>query len=254
MKVKMIAILIPIMLLACVAGNLVAKPWDDGSKTTVFEEEVECAVCGEKVEVSLIGSTNTMGWSDLDMRPAEMQRSTMPMWIQYCPHCGYCAGNVSELVEGAEEIIGTDEYISQLENEEYPDLANMFLCSAMILENAEEYTQAGWKAVYAAWACDDEENENAVTCRLKAVDLFEMAMEYDEDFGDNSYDVCVIVDLLRRAGEFERALETVGEAFDTVVTDDIANAILEFEMELANDEDAGCYTVGDIPNVNELFE
>ena len=47
--------------------------------TTIFGEEVTCAVCGSKQTVQEIGSTNTFGAMDLDTRPPEMQRSSPPV-------------------------------------------------------------------------------------------------------------------------------------------------------------------------------
>ena len=131
--------LVVLLIAAFFMTPAIADPSSHPTKTTVFNDEIECAACGEKVEVTLIGSTNTMGYSDLDMRPAEMQRSTMPMWIQYCPHCGYCASSLNFLIDGAGDVIDSEEYKTQLENENYPEIANHFLCSAMIYENAEEY-------------------------------------------------------------------------------------------------------------------
>jgi hypothetical protein len=49
--------------------------------TTIFEEEATWAVCGSKQTVQEIGSTNSFGAMDLDMRPPQMKRSTMHLWV-----------------------------------------------------------------------------------------------------------------------------------------------------------------------------
>ena len=57
--------------------------------TIIKDIETECSVCGETTEQPVLMSTNSWGYPDLDLRPPEMQRSTMHVWIQECPHCGY---------------------------------------------------------------------------------------------------------------------------------------------------------------------
>ena len=41
---------------------------------------------------------------DLDTRPEDLMRSSIDLWIQTCPHCGYCAPDISRLIPGAEEV------------------------------------------------------------------------------------------------------------------------------------------------------
>ena len=59
--------------------------------TTLFAKEQTCAVCGTTSTHHVLGSTNTMSPSDLDMRPAPMARWTLGGHVQCCLHCGYCA-------------------------------------------------------------------------------------------------------------------------------------------------------------------
>ncbi len=64
--------------------------------TRIFEQEVECCVCQEKSKHMIIGSTNSFGSPDLDTRPPEMKRSTLSLWIQRCPSCGYSSPDLSD--------------------------------------------------------------------------------------------------------------------------------------------------------------
>ena len=59
--------------------------------TTIRDQTIECPVCGREVSIYLLMSTNAMGYADLDLRPPEMQRSTMYQTTTMC----YC-GNVFE--------------------------------------------------------------------------------------------------------------------------------------------------------------
>jgi len=58
--------------------------------TTMYEQNVDCFFCGTSSQHGSISSSNTLGSSDLDTRPAEMKRSTICYWVQRCPSCGYC--------------------------------------------------------------------------------------------------------------------------------------------------------------------
>ena len=76
--------------------------------TTIFPQEQTCAACGRTSTHHVLGSTNTMGPSDLDMRPAPMARWTLDQQVQCCPHCGCCAWDISEPTEAAGEIVANE--------------------------------------------------------------------------------------------------------------------------------------------------
>ena len=49
--------------------------------TTLDERTSTCAICGGRSKQTVVASTNARGSPDLDLRPPEMQRSTMPYWV-----------------------------------------------------------------------------------------------------------------------------------------------------------------------------
>ena len=57
--------------------------------TTVYHQNITCAICGTEFEYTGIASTNAFGPTDLDTQPPEMERSTIDAWVQRCPQCGY---------------------------------------------------------------------------------------------------------------------------------------------------------------------
>jgi len=153
--------------------------------TTIMDATVEGAVCGTVSSHMVVWSTNTFGWADLDMRPPEMQRSTIPYWVQQCPSCGYCAADISESPPGVAGVVATEGYRSQLEDASYPALAKSFLCSALIAEHEGDFSAAGWSALHAAWACDDAGDDAAASnCRSQAIDFFRRARAIDQPFSD----------------------------------------------------------------------
>lgn len=88
--------------------------------TMIFPKKLRCAVCGRASEHQVLASTNTMGPPDLDLRPEEMQRSTMNVWVQRCPHCGYCARSIEDETEGAAEYLRGEAYAKLSGDAAYP--------------------------------------------------------------------------------------------------------------------------------------
>nr|MDO8080292.1 hypothetical protein [Candidatus Freyarchaeota archaeon] len=196
--------------------------------TKFSEVEKKCALCREESTQRIFTSTNAFGSLDLDMRPPEMERSTINLWIETCPSCGYCVSDISKRIEKASEVVRGNTYQQQLNNPEFPKLANKFLCFSLILESVDNYAGAGWSSVYAAWACDDagssalkEASKNgsierftnaAKKCRIRAATLFQKARENDQSFAEEvGVEEALMVDLPRRAGRFESALRICEE-------------------------------------------
>lgn len=210
--------------------------------TTTYEVEVECSVCGNKVKQRKISSTNTFGSMDLDTRPPEMQRSTMMYWVNCCPDCGYCAGSVDEELENARELIGTEEYKTIRADTLYPPLARDFLSHAFLLEKNEMYKEAAWACLHAAWDCDDW-GGNSVNCRLNAARLFKMVKpDESETPTDRENRLTLLVDILRRARQFDEALVVCDSALQLAETKIIVD-ILNFQKTLILNKDDGRYVV-----------
>jgi len=216
--------------------------------TIIDERQIACGVCGEESPHLVLVSTSQMGYCDLDLRPAELMRSTMPLWVQRCPKCGYCAPDISLADEIAKRVVESDAYQEQLNNPLYPELANSFLCAAMVLENYDGgLAVAGWNALHAAWVCDDEENEMAASCRLKAVDLFEKALSQGETFYEDQPGTreALLTDLLRRAGEFERA-KVICEQGLASNPDELISRVLNYQLKLLEAGDTEAHNVFEV--------
>ena len=115
----------------------------------------------------------------------------------------------------------------------------------MIFEEYEEEAFAARSAIEAAWVCDDHGlHEAAVRCRLRAVErLRESQADGDELYEDPSVEYAVMVDLLRRAGRFEEAVDEVDAALGD--SEGEVAAVLAFSRSLAVARDSGRYTVED---------
>ncbi len=211
-----------------------------------MQVEKKCAICGEINNYIELRSTNAFGSPDLDTRPPEMRRSTIYLWAQTCQNCGYVSHDISKKIPKSEEVIHSNIYKEQLDSSNFPKLANSFLCYSMILENIEEYTEAGWACLHAAWVCDDSGySEAAKVSRKKAFILFMRAKEKGEKIAEQlGADEAIIVDLLRRAGEFEKALKFAEEGLKNK-PEKIIETTLNFQIKLINKRDTSCYTIDD---------
>jgi hypothetical protein len=174
--------------------------------TTFLERTETCAVCGSPAQVQVLASTNTLGPPDLDTRPAPMARHTMPLWLRECGACGFLARDLTRPHPGTAEVLRSQEYRAQRRDARFPDLANRFLCAAMILERAEGWAGAFWNVMAAAWACDDAERDDlARECRARAIGLHGRAPVSRQ----TGVDELVLADLRRRTGDFAGAIEAV---------------------------------------------
>jgi hypothetical protein len=232
--------------------------------TTYRSVNVTCAVCGTLSEQAQLTSTNTMGPPDLDTRPAPMQRYTLAHLIARCPACGYCATDLDEAPVEAQAVVAADTYLAQLHDATLPELANTYVCWALICEATRDYHRAGWAALNAAWVCDDAvvddiaraqrtetayelgANANDIgarTCRRRAISLFLTAREYEQTFmqGDGAEEL-LLTDLYRRCGEFALA-EQMARRGIAKASEDTISAVLRGQLILIGQRDTDLHTI-----------
>ena len=214
--------------------------------TTLSEEEEVCCVCGTISTHMAIGSTNVFGSPDLDTRPPEMKRSTIHYWIQRCSSCGYCSSDISECDGNIKDIVGSEEYQGITKGSGIPKVAASFLASSFLYKKQGQYMDAAWSAIHAAWICDDENNyEGSKECRIEAISMIEKAEERSEKLADQAgASEAITIDLMRRAGIFDKALALVEETKEKDV-EEILTMVILFEEKLLLSEDIDAHTVAD---------
>lgn len=215
--------------------------------TTIYPEDVACLLCGAVSRQYLVGSSNTMGAPDLDTRPAEMMRSTIEHQIQSCPGCGYCAPDIGTGPREAFEVVLTESYAGQRDRPDMPRLANEFLCWAMIQISADDFADAGWAALQAAWVCDDADMpEASAECRRMAADHFETAKRKGQSFaGGVGTEEAMLAEVYRRSGLFELAEFSVAHGLALNPEPHVVG-ILEFQRGLIRKGDMDCYTLDQV--------
>ena len=210
--------------------------------TTMMRQKSKCAVCKAVSEHSVITSTNTFGGGpDLDLRPAEMRRSTMGVWVQVCPECGYVSANISDKHQVTKKWLQSEKYLTCDGIDFASDLAKAFYRYYMINLEEKNTEDAFFAILHCAWACDDKKDiENAKHCRKLAIPLADKLIA--TDFINRNNIMLLKSDLMRRAGQFDELIEQYASvSFD----DDFLDKILAFQIEKAKEKDAGCYRVED---------
>src|SRR5687768_14148544 len=141
--------------------------------TTIQEIMWRCPLCGKEFPQTTIGSTSSFGAPDLDTRPPMLARETLWSELCRCPSCDFVGVPISMDMKPPPEplsdrdaiaaIVANPRYGTLTLGEDLPEFAGRFLCRSMLHEAGEDFAQAGWLALKAAWACDDAPDLDGAT-------------------------------------------------------------------------------------------
>jgi len=169
--------------------------------TTIYREDVTCSVCGHQSETMVIGSTNEFGSSDLDFRPPEMMRSTIPYWLHECPSCGCSADDLADVDPRVPNVVRNPAFRSMRSGlGELSDSARKFRTATFIACELGDYAGAFLRALHEAWVHDDEgDSIRARAVRLDAVDFLHQVHRGGlRVYPEMGADEMVTVDIFRR--------------------------------------------------------
>ncbi len=196
-------------------------------------DECTCGLCGHKFKNQVITSTNCFGSPDLDLRPAEMQRSTMPLWVTECPACGYASSEIELDGKAHKEFVASEEYKTCYGAKLPSSLAYLFFKQALILLREQNTDDAYDAFLHAAWECDDQQDEEAaVFCRNKAIETY----DYIPD--KPLYLRLSHIDLIRRAKRFEEAVAFCDKFF---CAEPEGIRLISYQKYLALSKDKNCH-------------
>lgn len=214
--------------------------------------DASCALCGETVRVTPAPATNAIGSPDLDARPPGTARAALPLRVQCCPSCGYCARDLARETPGARDAVDEDEYVEVLEDDTLPEKSREFLCLARLDGAAGRFDQAFWSTLSAAWIADDADAGDAADrCRALALAALRMARAAGRRVGlGPGVDDVVEVDLLRRMGEFADAERCIRRALDRR-PEEIVDQLLRFQRDLVAARDRAAHRVSEALNPDD---
>ena len=212
-------------------------------------DNVECRNCGTTNKITELCSTNAFGSSDLDLRPPEMQRSTMDTWLQLCSHCGYVAADITE-PPADPTILESEPYLTALLRTDYPELARRFLAHAVTLEQIDP-ANAGQAYLESAWVCDDAgHSEQALESRTKAANCFNQCRPFADDATGVGLGT-VLVDILRRSKQFDEASKLCTMLLDYESSNDVIQEVLKYQQQLIAQQDVDAHMISDCEMVEE---
>ncbi len=202
-----------------------------------------CSVCGHSDNYVVLTSTNAFGSPDLDLRPPQMRRGTMNLWLQECSECGYIAGSVEDKTTITREFLSGEKFLSCGGMKFRSALAERFCRHYLIAIEEGDIRKAFFSMLHAAWACDDsKDGENAAACRVKAIGLLEELLVQEPDSDDAGNLIVLKADLLRRAGRFDDVIEQYADFHSD---EKIIDGIIRFQIAKAKEKDTACYRVAD---------
>ena len=121
-----------------------------------------CAVCGQEVRVTEIASYSTMGYT-LDGRPLTLGADIIPMMIQHCRGCGYCATDIGRPPK--DPSIVKDPKYACLGSGRSP--ATHYEAAGYIKESEGDFEFASFMYLRSAWLLEDH-GRNGMAKRLRA--------------------------------------------------------------------------------------
>lgn len=211
-------------------------------------DEWTCAVCGAPSEQMRLEAGQPEEPPDFDSRPGEPVRSTIRHWMHECPHCGYAAPDLRISVIEAGGVMKSDRYKTLRSDEAIPLGTRRFLCHALILEEIGSFADAGWTCLHGAWLSDDEESDEAARrCRRDAVRLWRHGKEHGQSFGEEyAQEFALVVDVQRRAGDFDAAREACLEALQIDDLDPVIEDMLRLQLTLIQRRDTSCHSLREV--------
>jgi hypothetical protein len=212
--------------------------------TTHGINKVTCSVCGKASEQEVLMSTNSFGSPDLDLRPPEMERSTMSSWLHECPHCGFVSNDLSEAEKGIQEILATQRFVSLRRGA--GTLIGRCLKRSLLDMGLGNSGNAAEHTLWAAWAADDADDPSAAEYRSKAADLFLVAASSLPSGSTESTTMRArTIDILRRARRFDDAIDLADALLAKDDLDPTIRSVVEFGRSLAQAGEHSRHTVKD---------
>jgi LSD1 subclass zinc finger protein len=210
--------------------------------TTQGFRQVKCSKCQTANVITFIISTNRFGGSpDLDGRPPEMERSTISKGVHRCSKCGYASSDIEAVTALPASFLESKEYLDASHDPTLPQLARDYVCAALCLIETSDHQVAARRFLSAAWACDDAlgpHSEPGKACRRRSLDAYARMKAAGSQVSDkHGTDELIQIDMLRRIGEFEKAIAFAQEA-RKMGLEHLPIQIIDAQIKLAAAKDA----------------
>ena len=211
--------------------------------------DFKCPICGTVSTHKVYICAFTHGAPDLDYRPPQTLRRTMPFWVKECPECGFAAENFSEKPTAVtEKWLKSELYLSCEGNSFLSPLTERFYKYYLICRESGDTKNSMRAIMFAVWSCDDAgDAESALLCGKLALSELDKLIC---DGINTTKNILIKADVMRRAGMFD---ELVAEYSDIRVQPNQLNYLLRFHYKKALARDSGCYRMSDVPVIRDNY-
>jgi len=204
---------------------------EDTMATLSFVEKV-CYICGSVNrygEASMFSINSAVG---LDGHPGNLT----PLYtaINICPNCHYAAPDISQGDNEIKLIIKDESYLSVASNLSVNEHVRKYIAWALIQNKLGKQCEAARVMLCATWLADQYKDENVISqCRRKAIELMSSCRSSGGNFEiSRGKEIVTIVDLYRREGQFDDALDICIRAFESEHLSEDDEFLLRYEEKL----------------------
>jgi hypothetical protein len=191
-----------------------------------------CGVCGAPAPAPFRAPQPEIA-PDLDMRPGEPARSTLPNWICTCRSCQAAAPDLGRLPDGAAAVVRGAAYAALVEG--MPRAVVPFLRWALICRETGDPAGEAEALLQGAWAADDEPAlDVARDLRLRVAALWDGVATADTRLRR--------LDVLRRAGALAAA-RALASDLAALPLDETARSVLRFQAARIEAGDSGRHLI-----------
>jgi len=167
----------------------------------------------------------------------------MHTWVQQCPHCDFCAPDISRAPADA-RILESEAYRAAIQDRRYPELARRFLAYAVAIADSDP-GRAARACLQAAWVCDDARHSNqAVEARLRAAEWFGRLQPFP-DTEEGLTTGAQFVDVLRRIGQLPSAAAECKTLLRRESCSGVVRRVLEYQRRLISAGDTAAHKVAE---------
>lgn len=203
-----------------------------------------CMMCGTNVEVKHVLINIEIMDTDLDTRPRGVARLSEKNCVHYCENCGYASFDLQkDITFGRHEVLKSEEYLSIVHNLDLPNDAKKFFLVGIIMDEGQEFQRSATSFLRASWFFGDCGNEEwMIKSKERAI-----AELLKSDFTwKNEQVLLILVDLYRRIGRFDEAIEAINKFGMDNIKDILTKSILDFQIDLCNKKDTTVHTVSQV--------
>jgi len=208
----------------------------------IHQIDIKCPICEKTFSAYTLISNSVFGPMNLDTR---LNDYSLPFNIIKCPNCGFIISDdeeddyVNEWDEITSEIELSDpfDFESYYPSERYYDMSK-------IQKYKHNLIDSYYCIMNAYWLCEDEYKQRQERFEELRNELIEMTPKVLEQLNDEN-EICTfelrLVDLLRRSGRFQEAIELAKKYIDS--KNKLSSCVAKYQIMLCEEKDTLIHNV-----------